>query len=221
MTPDYDKAATIAAQTLISQGICRLPVKPEEIIPTVSNCVLVPYADVARVVNVSRDDLLIMFDPAKDAVTYVLNLSNGNHYYVVAYNQRKPFDRMRFTLAHELGHILCGHIGIKEETVREEEADHFARHLLAPRAFSAMLRRRGIPPIDTNFFNIVGCTPFMLERFIEHTQPSRVDKHINRRLREQFIGYLDYLLDNGLLITMPGENDHVLSNGRFMEGYEE
>lgn len=221
MEPDYDKAATLAAQTLIEKGICRLPVKPEEIIPTVPNCVLVPYADVARVINVSRDDVLIMFDPAKDAVTYVLNLSNGRRYYVVAYNQRKPFDRLRFTLAHELGHILCGHIGVKEESVREAEADHFARHLLVPRAFSAMLRRRNIPPIDTNFFNVVGCTPLMLERMITDAQPSHVDKHLNRKLREMFIDYLDYLLDNGLLVKNPGPEDHLLPGTKHMDGYED
>ena len=221
MAPDFDRAATLAAQMLIDQGICRLPIKPEEIIPTVTNTVLVPYADVARVIDVSRDDLITMFDPAKDAVTYVLNLSDGSHYYVVAYNRQKPFDRLRFTLAHELGHIICGHIGVKEEAVREAEADHFARHLLVPRAFSAMLRRRDIPPIDTNFYNVVGCTPLMLERLVKDAQPCHVDKHLNRRLREQFIGYLDYLMDNGLLVKTPGEGDRIMPDGRYMEGYEE
>lgn len=221
MKPDFDKAATLAAETLIRHGIGRLPIQPETIIPTVSNCVLVPYRDAARVINVSREDVLTMFDPAKDAVTYVLNLSNGQSYYVVAYNQQKPFDRLRFTLAHELGHILCGHIGVKEESVREAEADHFARHLLVPRAFSALLRRRNIPPIDTNFYNIAGCTPLMLQRLITDAQPSHIDKHLNRKLREQFIDYLDYLLDNDLLVREPSEQDHILPQTRFMEGYED
>lgn len=221
MLPDYDRAATLAAETLITQRINRLPVQPEKIIPTIPNTVLVPYADAARIMNISREDVLVMTDPAKDAVTYVLNLSNGQHYYAVAYNAKKPFDRLRFTLAHELGHILCGHIGVKEESVREAEADHFARHLLVPRAFSALLRRRGIPPIDTNFFNVAGCTPLMLQRLITDAHASHIDKHLNRKLREQFIDYLDYLLDNDYLVKEASENDHILPHTNHMEGYEE
>lgn len=220
MTPDFDRAATLAAETLIAHGICKLPVKPETIIPTVPNCALVPYRDVARLINISRDEVVAMFDPAKDAVCYTMNLSDGRHYYIVAYNQQKPFDRLRFTLAHELGHILCGHIGVKDKAVREAEADCFGRNLIMPRAMVAMLTRRGIPPIDTNFYNIAGCTPQCLER-ITQAPGAHVDKRLNRKIRELFIGYLDYLLDSDLIVREPDETNHIVDLGKFMDGYEE
>lgn len=56
-------------------------------------------------------------------------------------NRNKPVPRQRFTAAHELGHILLGHVGLGELVNREPspgdnllelEANIFASRLLAP-----------------------------------------------------------------------------------------
>lgn len=66
-------------------------------------------------------------------------LLNGKPMILV--NRNKPIPRQRFTAAHELGHILLGHVGIGELVNREpspgdnpieKEANVFASRLLAP-----------------------------------------------------------------------------------------
>lgn len=50
---------------------------------------------------------------------------------IVAYNERRPSGRIRFSLMHELGHILLKHRG--NGIIFEREANFFASHILAPR----------------------------------------------------------------------------------------
>lgn len=50
----------------------------------------------------------------------------------IYYNADFPYiRRQRFTLMHEVGHILLGHVGDTEEN--DDEANEFASHFLAPR----------------------------------------------------------------------------------------
>lgn len=64
----------------------------------------------------------------------------------VAYNTEKPFSRIRFTLAHEIGHFVLGHIDQRpqEETLHpfDIEADVFARNLLAPARLTKLIIKR-------------------------------------------------------------------------------
>lgn len=75
-----------------------------------------------------------------DAVTY-----KKQGYYITIYNERFPNERIRWTLAHEIGHIILGHLTDFEETkifrsgltdekygVLEQEAHAFASELLTP-----------------------------------------------------------------------------------------
>lgn len=48
-------------------------------------------------------------------------------------NSNKPFDRARFSLAHELGHVVMHHV-YTEAPIAEEEANRFASAFLMPRA---------------------------------------------------------------------------------------
>lgn len=50
---------------------------------------------------------------------------------IVAYNNTKPWSRIRFSLAHELGHIVLEHT--QETAANETAANAFASHVLAPR----------------------------------------------------------------------------------------
>lgn len=65
------------------------------------------------------------------------NYINGD--YMVFYNPAQPPARMRFTLAHELGHIFLGHIGSLAPLCKctgsltlDQQADLFASYLLCP-----------------------------------------------------------------------------------------
>ena len=47
-------------------------------------------------------------------------------------NMNSPADRVRHTLAHELGHMVLHTINLKDDEEMEDEADHFAGAFLLP-----------------------------------------------------------------------------------------
>lgn len=62
---------------------------------------------------------------------------------LMLYNRTASWDRIRFTLAHELAHIVLHADGILDEHV-EIESDEFAAHLLMPAdTFKEVVRRTG------------------------------------------------------------------------------
>ncbi len=60
---------------------------------------------------------------------------------LILYNDQSSLCRQRFTVAHELGHLLLRHQGHIRQ--HEEEADFFASLLLLPDAVLNLLRCRG------------------------------------------------------------------------------
>ena len=79
--------------------------------------------------------LVIMVDeenPGFSGLTAKARTEDGREFPVVAVSSRWPGDRQRFTLAHELGHLLLD--GRLSDGVAEEKAcDRFAGAFLAPR----------------------------------------------------------------------------------------
>lgn len=79
--------------------------------------------------------LVIVVDeenPGFSGLTARARTEDGREYPVVAVSQRWPGDRQRFTLAHELGHLLLD--GRLADDLNEEKAcDRFAGAFLAPR----------------------------------------------------------------------------------------
>lgn len=95
--------------------------------------------------NCHDDDPLFIDKEEADAKTQHLR---GQAYYLIVYDDRielESHQRVRWTLAHEIGHIVLGHLVSfeatalcrgslteKEYKVLEREADTFAVNLLAP-----------------------------------------------------------------------------------------
>lgn len=79
--------------------------------------------------------LVIVVDeenPGFSGLTAKARTNDGREYPVVAVSKRWPGDRQRFTLAHELGHLILE--GRLAEGIDEEKAcDRFAGAFLAPR----------------------------------------------------------------------------------------
>lgn len=71
----------------------------------------------------------LAMDASEDAFHPVSNYLQMNNI-VVAYNDSKSNCRIRFNIAHELGHIVREHID--ESPWNEKEADYFGGYLLAP-----------------------------------------------------------------------------------------
>lgn len=120
---------------LLKSNIIWLPVNPFEIARH-SGWVILSADDVAKEAGVSRDNVIT----GKDSDVWMWN----GHYKIV-YNEKSYLDRIRFTIAHEIGHIVLNHLiefkqtrlsrgGLtkQEYWVLEREADIFATNLLMP-----------------------------------------------------------------------------------------
>lgn len=56
--------------------------------------------------------------------------------FTIGFNANHPWVRNRFTIAHEIGHLVLGHLCSKDSSCRttEREADLFASNLLMPKS---------------------------------------------------------------------------------------
>lgn len=82
---------------------------------------------------------------------------------VIFYNDTHPRERIRFTLAHELAHIVLEHPA-EENEVYETEADIFANYLLGP---APLVLRDSINDIETIMDDFVvsrGCATVIQNR---------------------------------------------------------
>ncbi|MCM1400322.1 MAG: ImmA/IrrE family metallo-endopeptidase [Clostridium sp.] len=122
-----------------------LPVKLGSIIKSYNNIKLITYSSQIKKYNISYTDLIIS---AETNDSYAVYCKSKNRY-CIYYNDidfnLKSSNRVRWNLAHELGHILLGHhtITSSDKLFRsnisnqiydciEEEANYFAQLLLVP-----------------------------------------------------------------------------------------
>ena len=115
MTPDYQLAATKAAETLIRYGISSAPVDPLPILKKIPGVLVLTFEDMSKKAQLQRKDVLDLFGcDNQDAVTTVFMNDNGLRY-VVTYNRMLPSSIVDRALARELAHIILGHDGTKPE----------------------------------------------------------------------------------------------------------
>lgn len=143
-------------------NICpSFPVDPLFLILRTSNCRARSYRKLAQLKGVTVQDVAEAFG-SQDGCTHYKRKTGK---YLISYNDiGKPPARVRWTLAHELGHIFCGHFleiegcGLSEvpdELMKEmeEEADYFAASLLAP--FPAIRKTKAKSAEDVrNYFGL-------------------------------------------------------------------
>lgn len=75
----------------------------------------------------SIEKQIIIISASQDGMSCYLTESKR---YVILYNDEMDANRVRFTIAHEIGHVVLGHKYSTDEA--ESEADFFARNLLVP-----------------------------------------------------------------------------------------
>ena len=148
MTANYSHAANMAYRVLIALKISELPIDPLEILNKCTNTVTHKYSEVMqRFGKTNRVAFKLDCMEGHDAITIRHDFGNKVGYEVLYDDGANPF-RRRFTLAHELGHIILNHS--MEEKYEEDEADYFAAELLAPSPVLQMLWEQNIPKqIDT------------------------------------------------------------------------
>lgn len=129
---NYQESRNLSWEILISQNIHALPVKISEIC-TSYGINIYSYRNAKLINKLKADKLKIGNDGFTTAV--------GGGKPIIFFDDSKSPERSRFTIAHELGHILLGHVGrynlinrepSSEDNPIEQAANVFASRLLAP-----------------------------------------------------------------------------------------
>lgn len=219
MTPDFDRAATAAAEVLIKYNVCTAPVDPIPIFKKADGFNVVTFTEMSRMIGVDRSDLLSAFSSENhDAVSSVY-LKNGKKHYLVAYNMRLPQYLVQRALAREMGHIVLVHDGTRPEDVRNAEAICFAHHLICPYALIHAIQSSGTTITTEVLGNTTGCYERCLIG-MRREPATHVPPELNRRIRDQFADYVAEFLDFQSFLSQA--DDSMIANfGTFMDGYEE
>lgn len=123
---DLTRAANLAYRVLLERGVDALPVDPLALLKACRQLSVLTFEQAAEGLDLSAEEFVRRFG---DSEAFVLRDDQGRS--VLVYRADGNPARLRFTLAHELGHIVLGHCG--STRADEQEADCFANHLLCPR----------------------------------------------------------------------------------------
>lgn len=131
---DYQQARDAAWRILIDCKVRELPVSLSAICKHLGMRVF-SYADAAQMIQ-------------KRGLTQIVAQTDGLSFYskgtpIILFDQSLPLNRNRFTIGHELGHIVLGHVRPGQATIQNREpspgddpfetaANQFSVRLLAP-----------------------------------------------------------------------------------------
>lgn len=117
------------------------PIQPEQIIQYIpKDCRILSYQEMAKATGCTVQDIAVLCKSNSGATHY----DPDTNRYLILYNSEMNSGRIRWTLAHEIGHICIGHLEVIEDAEIaytesrgyydqfESEADYFAWNLLAP-----------------------------------------------------------------------------------------
>ena len=219
MNPDFDRAATAAAEILIKYGIGTAPVDPIPIFKKADGFNVVTFTEMSRMIGVDRSDVLSVFSAENHDAVSSAYLKDGHLHYLVAYNMRLPAYLIQRALAREMGHIVLGHDGSRPEDVRNAEALCFAHHLLCPRALIHAIQESGTKITVEVLGNTTGCYERCLVG-MRHQPATHVPAELNRKIHAQFADYIAEFLDFQAVLAR--DDDSMIANfGTYMDGYEE
>ncbi len=117
---------------------------------------LLPYS------SYENHQLLVKFD--RDGFNWYNPL---NRKFEIFYNDEiKPFQRVKFTILHELGHICLGHtLKMSDETFQQKhEADLFANEFYCPQAFIIHYNLLSVSDLISTFGITEGYAIILLEK---------------------------------------------------------
>lgn len=144
----YEKIERKVVALYVEQGIRHLPIDPFAIIEN-RGYKLIPYC---KPIDNSSDD--------EDAFSQFYPPINT---YVIVYNVNKSFDRVRFTLMHEIGHIDMGHKG--ESKLAKKIADYYAGYALAPSPLIHKFANENVDIIRKVFYISPQCAQVRSDRY--------------------------------------------------------
>lgn len=219
MTPDYDRAAILAAETLIKHSVSSAPVDPIPILKKTPGVLLVSFESVSQDVDQPRRCVMNSYGENNQDAFTACNVNNGRRQYIVTYNQRLPLFMIQRALARELGHIVLGHDGSLPEDVRNDEAKAFANHLLVPRALIHSILATNLRLTVDLLGNVTGCYDYCLS-CIRRLPGAHVPAELNQIIRDNFMPYAVNLFDFQRVATRK-DGSALADFGSYMDGYEE
>lgn len=139
---DYEKVKNTAYAFLGKYTNGRLPVDLLHIINQIDNLHLMKYSAFAKKQKLPLKEVCDLLQSEDGALWYQPNTNS----YILLYNDTVPSkERIRFTIAHELGHYVLRHNELTDKTILsryslttqeyndfDTEANFFAKHLLVP-----------------------------------------------------------------------------------------
>lgn len=125
---DYRTATNAAYELLYKLKINSLPIDFKTVMRRLPYIHYKTYSDFGAQRGMSFDDVLKLVQNRHGFV--LIDDSKTPLHYLIIYNETKDVGTKRFTIAHELGHIILEHD--KEDYVSEQEANCFARNFLCP-----------------------------------------------------------------------------------------
>lgn len=145
-SPDYRRATNAAYDTLIKLETFSISTNVFSVVELLlENCQLLTYGQACFLYGFSLHQLL-----ENSEFGFSIVSSTGNR--IILYNENMPLGSIRFTIAHEIGHAILGHI-TEDDPCSEKEANCFARNLLCPLPVAEIL---GASTIDdyTELFSV-------------------------------------------------------------------
>lgn len=219
MTPDFEKAATKAAETLIKHNIGTAPVDPLPILKKTPGVLVMTFDEMSSKTNIDRKEILDKLGCSnQDALTTVF-VNDEKLQYIVTYNRLLSAGIVSRALARELGHIVMGHDGTKTEEVRNAEAICFAHHLMCPRPLIHSLQAINIRLTTETVGNITGFYDYCLSCI--RKQPGvKIPAELNKKVRDQFLPYIYNMLDYQRYASLK-DGSALADFGSYMDYYEE
>ena len=216
MTPDYNKAAIKAAETLVKYNVRSAPLSPLRILEQMENVIVISFSEISELAGIDRSELTPLFGRNLDAITSI-HTENGKQTYIVAYNRLLPFSMEQRALAREMAHITLKHTESNEKNA--EEAMCFQHHLLCPRPLIHAVQASGMRVTVDLLANLTGLFDQQLV-YIRHLPGTIVPANLNRFVSSQFmpffLNYFEYYQK-----VMPKDGSALADLGSYMEGYEE
>ena len=121
--------------------------------------------------------------------------SKDHSFYLIPYNEwDKSQYRRRFTLAHELGHILLSHCN--DNANSEKLANQFASHLLLPRAALSYIKQRVPFPVLTQLVPFFGVSVTALHYAWKDASLSGLSSPYEIQLIQKIHSSLDTLISH-------------------------
>ena len=216
MNPDYNKAATRAAETLIKYGVKTSPVSPLPILEQMDNVIVTSFAEMCDSSGINPCEMKPLFGKNQDAISSI-HVEDGRAWYVVAYNSLLPFSMIQHALAREMGHIVLGHEVSTPEN--EAEAICFARHLLCPRPLIHAIQATNIRLTKNLLAQLTGIFDQSLTD-IRKTPGTKVPAGMNRFIRGQFLPYFINFFQYYQTV-LPADGSALADLGTYMDDYEE